>query len=632
MKELKYFLLLFFTTSFLCSFAQEGFTEISKEAGINHAFVIDQATFGGGAAIVDYDNDGYEDIYITGGVLSDVLYRNNGNGTFSNVFSNRGLDRTLEVYTQGVTAADVNRDGYKDLLVTTMNYLTPERNSAPNLLFINQKDGTFRDETKEWGLENFRNNSTGATFGDINMDGYPDLYVSNYYSSSPIGISIYNESTITNSFVPSVDYLYINTGGNSFLEVSDAYNMDHDGFGFQGVFTDYDNDLDLDLYIANDFGFKKTPNRMYRNDFPLNKFKERSLNLRLNYGMNAVGIAVADVNLDGWMDYFTTNLSTSVLVYNQKDGKGFEDQTVQAGVALPTISDELYSGPPISWGANFFDFDHDMDSDLFVCNGALNPTIRLNPNLFFRNDNGKFAQIAKEVNLFDFRIGRGSVVFDYDQDGDLDLLVVNQAPRSPTDLNGDLLEARCLLYRNDASQGNWLQVELKGVKSELNGLGSRIEVTADDVVLIREIQGGSSHLSQNTTIAHFGLGNLEEVETLIVKWLGGKSQTLNNIAVNQKIIITEEIEAGTNPSEIQFTVRPAVISDNVTMEFRLNESGSARIDLFDAQGKLVSTLYDQEKGKVAIVNKNLPESLASGVYFFRLIANDQVITQKSIKL
>jgi hypothetical protein len=611
---------------------QKTFTEVSSEAGINHAFVVDQATFGGGAAILDFDNDGLEDVYITGGVAKDVLYRNNGDGTFTNVIDNMGFEDLSGVFTQGVTAADVNRDGYKDLFVTTMTYLPPDRTVAPNFLFINQKDGTFKDESESWGIQDDKSNSTGATFGDINQDGYPDLYVANYFSESAIGISIYNEATITNSFVPAIDYLYLNTGGGSFIEVSDAYGMDHDGFGFQGLFSDYDNDGDVDLHIVNDFGFKKTPNRLYRNDYPKSKFKERSLNLRLNYGMNAMGITGADVNLDGWMDYFITNLSTSVLVYNAGEGNGFTDQTVAAGVAVQTISDELYSGPPISWGANFFDFDNDMDADLFICNGSLNPTIRLNPNLFFRNDNGKFEEIAKEMNLFDLRIGRGSVVFDYDKDGDLDLLVVNQAPRNPTDLNGTLAEARCLLYRNDAAEGNWLQIELEGVKSELNGLGSRIEVLVDDLVLIREIEGGSSHLSQNTTIAHFGLGDVDEVESVTVRWLGGKTQTLNNIAANQRIKITEEVDENTSDTEIKFNVTPFVISEEVTIEFELPESGPARVDLFDVQGHLISNLYTQEEGKVAIANRSIPGPLAQGLYFFRLIANDKVYTQKSLKL
>ncbi|WP_235295069.1 FG-GAP-like repeat-containing protein [Portibacter lacus] len=632
MKQLKYICLTVVCFLQVTTHAQKVFTEVSEEAGINHAFIIDQATFGGGAAVIDFDKDGYEDIYITGGAAEDALFRNNGDGTFTNVFSNSGFDSTIGTNTQGVSAADVNRDGYKDLLITTFNYMSEDRKSAPNLLFINQQDGTFKDETKEWGLDKFRNNSTGATFGDINLDGYPDLFIANYFSSSPIGISIYNESTITNSFVPSNDYLFLNNGGGKFIEVSEVYNMNHYAFGFQGLFSDYDNDKDLDLHIVNDFGFKKTPNRLYRNDYPKNRFKERSLNLQLNYGMNAMGITGADVNMDGWMDYFITNLSTSVLVYNRKNGDGFDDKTVSAGVAIPTIFHESYTGPPISWGANFFDFDHDMDVDLFVCNGALNPTIRLNPNLFFRNDNGKFKEVAQEMNLFDVRIGRGSVVFDYDNDGDLDLFVVNQAPRQNTDLNGTLPEARCLLFRNDASNGNWLQIELEGVKSELNGLGSKIEIVADDLILIREIEGGASHLSQNTTIAHFGLGDLENISNVTVHWLGGKSQTLTNVAANQRIVIKEEVDENNLETALNLLVTPGAFSEEVVIEYELPASGPAKIELFNAQGMLIETLMDEEQGSVGILSKRISQNLPSGVYFFRLSGAGEIITQKTVKI
>ncbi|WP_235296310.1 FG-GAP-like repeat-containing protein [Portibacter marinus] len=613
-------------------FGQSSFTEVSKEAGINHAFVVDQATFGGGACVIDFDNDGWEDVYITGGLIKDALYKNNGDGSFTNVIDKMGFENVFETNTQGVTAADVNRDGFKDLLVTTMNFLSTERNSAPNFLFINNGDGTFSDQTKEWGLDQYTSNSTGASFGDINKDGYPDLYVSNYYSSSPIGINIYNESTITNSFVPAYDFLFLNTGGESFIEVSEAYGVNHQGFGFQGVFSDFDNDRDLDLHVVNDFGFKKTPNRMYRNEYPRKKLLERSNSLRLNYGMNAMGIAFADVNLDGWMDYFVTNLSTSVLVYNKRNGEGFEDMTVQANVAIPTITDEEYSGPPISWGANFFDFDHDMDEDLFVCNGALNPTIRLNPNLFFRNDGGRFQEVAKEYGLFDFRIGRGSVVFDYDKDGDLDLLVVNQAPRQPTTLNGKLLEARCLLLRNDAADGNWLQVELEGMHTDKNGLGARIEVVVDDLVLIREIDGGSSHLSQNTTIAHFGLGDHEEVSSVTVHWIGGALQQLSNVDANQRIKITEDTETGIDPEmEVSFNVTPTAFRSQVTITYELPESQSATVNLYSADGRLIETLVNQAQGKIGVFQTTISPDLPMGVYYFRLISESGNVTIQAVK-
>lgn len=612
---------------------EKKFVEVSAAAGINHAFKIDLATFGGGACVIDFDNDGFEDLYVTGGVNPDVLYRNNGDGTFTDIHKTAGFERTYMTYTQGVTAADVNRDGYKDLLITTMNFLDNRRTISPNLLYLNNGDGTFKEVTQAWGLENYRVNSMSATFGDINADGYPDLYVSNYFSNSTTGISIYNEQTITNSFQPSIDFLFINVGGQKFVDARTFYGLDYVGFGFQGVFTDYDNDGDLDLYVINDFGFKSTTNLMFRNEYPKRKFTNRTLQLALNYGMNAMGIAPADYNFDGYMDYFVTNLGTSLFSVNQQaQGKAFVDRTVQTGLAIPTIYDSLYVGPPVSWGANFFDYDHDMDMDLFVCNGALNPTIRPNPNFFFEFTDGRFEEVAKKMDLFDYRIGRGSVVFDYDNDGDLDLFVVNQIPRDPTP---QLLPARCLLYRNDAAKGNWLKVELQGVQADKNGIGSKVEIRVNGKLLIREIDGGSSHISQNSTIAHFGLSDAKEVESITVKWVGGKQQTISKIAANQHIIIKENMDdaESTASKQNQFTVSPTVFTDNVFLTYDLEKESPIQINILDSQGRLVERLANiKNPTSTGVWQWEVNKNLAPGMYIFQIQTAQGVMANKAIKL
>lgn len=610
--------------------AQPAFTEVSAKAGIEHAFVVDLATFGGGACVIDFDKDGYEDLYVTGGRAADRLYKNNGDGTFTDILLQAGFERTAEVYTQGAAAADINRDGYKDLIVTTMNYLDENRTVAPNLLYLNNGDGTFTEVTEAWGLSGGRVNSMGASFGDINADGFPDLFVCNYFSNSTTGISIYNEQTITNSFRPSIDFFYINLGGERFVEVSNYYGMDHIGFGFLGMFTDFDNDQDLDLYIANDFGFKSTPNMLFENQYPQKKMNNRAISLALNYGMNAMGIAPADLNFDGYMDYYVTNLGTSLFTLNDQ-GQGFIDQTLQSGIGIPTIDDSLYKGPPISWGANFFDYDHDTDQDLFVANGALNPTIRLNPNFFFENENGQMREVAAEMQMNDYRIARGSVVFDYDNDGDLDLFVVNQVPREPTNR---LEEARCLLYRNDASAGNWLKVELEGVNSDKNGLGARIEVIVDGKLLIREIDGGSSHLSHNSTIAHFGLGNSFDVESITVKWPGGNTQTTADVTANQHLIIRESINGQPEKESLnRFNVSPGYFTNEVLIEFELADPASAQLQVFDVQGRLVANLgrVDQPL-REGFWRWEVPANLQRGVYIFRIETENGVMAKRAVKM
>lgn len=598
--------------------AQGRFTEIAKESGIDHVFRVESATFGGGAAVIDYDNDGWEDVYMTGGKAPDALYRNNGDGTFTNVFSGAGFEATADVYTQGVSAADVNRDGHTDLLITTMNYNGDLQNLAPNLLYINQGDGTFRNMTKAYGLDDYRIFSTGASFADINKDGYPDIYISNYfYLPKGSFITVLNEAIINSSFEPAPDYLFINAGGEYFVEASAMYGMQHDGYGFQGLFTDYDNDRDLDLLIANDFGTKATPNVLLRNDYPRRAFTDRSLNMAMNYGMNAMGIAAGDYNFDGWMDYFVTNISASLFAENQGNGQAFADKTLAVGLAVPVIRDENFIGAPVSWGANFFDFDHDQDVDLFVVNGALNPTLRYNPNLMFENIDGYFVETAKSLDLYDIGIGRGSVTFDYDQDGDLDLLVVNQQPR---DASYGIPPQFALLFRNDVAQGNWLKIKLEGVQSESAGIGSRIEVVAGGKKMIREIDGGGSHLSINSTIAHFGMASLETADSVIIKWAGGGTQVLTSVGVNQMLTIREETTAYTSSGGTRFTAFPSHFHDHVFFEYEL-ESGDEilGLEIYDAQGRTIEAIkLSAGPSSTGIYYWQPRSDLAAGTYFFRL--------------
>lgn len=606
----------------------QGFVEVSEEAGINHAFRVDLATFGGGVAILDFNNDGWEDFYLTGGNDSDALYRNNGDGTFTDVFLSAGLESTIPVHTQGVSAADINRDGFKDLLITTM-YYHEDRALAPNLLFINRGDGTFEDVTEQFGLDEFKSNSMSATFGDINADGYPDLYVANYFAISPVGVSIFNDQTITNNYASAQDFLFINASGQFFVDGTHTYGMGHAGFGFQGVFTDWDNDNDQDLLIVNDFGFRDRPNIALRNDFPQKSLTDRSVNLQMNFGMNAMGIAVGDYNFDGYIDYFVSNISESLFAVNN-EGTGFDNAGIYTGIAIKLIDNPNYVGVPVSWGANFFDYDNDTDLDLFVNNGALNPTIRPNPNFLLRNDFGFYRELGNRVGVDDPRIGRGSAVFDYDNDGDLDLLVVNQHPRDPTTT---LPEGRTLLYRNDIAVDNWLKIQLDGVRSEKNGIGSRVEVRTNDKLLIREIDGGSGHMSQNSTIAHFGLENATAVESVTVKWIGGGEQTLENVTANQLLTITQEDDRFGEDFESALNIFPTYFTDQVLIEYQLEKEEPFDISVYDITGKLITTLVRQDNpASSGFWNWDVDKDLIRGMYIIQLRTASGVIAKKAMKI
>lgn len=509
------------------AFSQVHFTDVTEQAGIKHVFKVFEGMFGGGACVLDFNRDGFEDLYITGGMNDDQLYKNNGDGTFTNVFAQSGLTVTNQYVTQGVAAADVNRDGFVDLFVTT---ITRRDKKLPipreiNLLFLNNGNGTFRDVTKAYGLDQMYSFSTAASFGDFNADGWPDIYVGNYFNEYQGKLSVINDATVVGANQIAKGYLLLNEQGKHFKDVYADYGLDFRGFGFGGVFTDFDNDGDQDLFVNHDFGYKRTPDILLENEYPDKQFKDVSRSYNMDRKINSMGTAVGDYNNDGWMDYYLTNIKFNEFLVNQGAGKPFVNKATELG--LGTFA--------ISWGANFADFDQDGDVDLFVSNGDLNPNCVPMANFYFENDGSKFQDKAREKGLADYGIGRGSVVFDYDHDGDLDILVVNQEP-----VLSYPVPSVTRLFRNDGQKGNWIQVILKGVEAETHGIGSRVEVEAGGKKMIREIDGGaSSHLSQNSVIAHFGLGNASTIDKITVYWTGGNQQVINSVKANQVITITE---------------------------------------------------------------------------------------------
>lgn len=507
--------------------AQQTFIDVTEDAGIDHQYEVYEGTFGGGVTVFDVNNDGFEDLYITSGIKSDRLYLNKGDGTFKNTFNGSGLEITNNYVTQGVVSADINKDGYRDLFITTIT--TTDGKSviprAKNLLFLNNGDATFKDVTNQYGLEDLNSFSTGPSFGDFNSDGYPDLFVGNYFQEFTGKLGIIKDATIVSANQTAKSYLLENKEGKKFKNVYKDYGLGHKGFGFGGVFTDYDNDNDQDLLVNQDFGYKAVPNFLYQNEYPDDNFIDVSKETEMDLKINAMGAAVGDYNGDGWMDYYITNIKFNMLMENQGIGKPFVDKAKELGTYNLAIS----------WGANFADFDHDEDLDLFVSNGDLNPNCTPMGNFYFENNDNIYTEKGRELAINDYGIGRGSVIFDMDNDGDMDLLVVNQKPI----LNYPITSIT-RLFRNDLTKGNWLKVALIGQASESNGIGSRVTVVANGKRIIREIDGGgSSHLSQNSVIAHFGLGANTIVDSVIVNWTGGNTQILTNLNTNQQLEIVE---------------------------------------------------------------------------------------------
>ena len=504
------------------------FTDITQEAGIDHQFKVYEGMFGGGACVFDLNKDGFEDVYITSGINDDVLYLNNGDGTFQNIFEGSGLELTKRFATQGVVGADVNRDGWVDLFITTLTTTDSIKTipRARNLFFLNNGDNTFRDATEEFGIDQMYCFSTGANFGDFNADGYPDLYVGNYFLEYDGPLTEINDATIVNASKTAHGYLLKNVKGKYFEDVYEEYGLRHRGFGFGGVFTDFDNDGDPDLLVNHDFGYKAKPNYLLRNEFPKKSFSYVEKEFDMDLRINAMGAAVGDYDNNGFMDYFITNIKFNRFMVSGGAGQVYKDMAKQLGTYIFTIS----------WGANFADFDQDGDLDLFVANGDLNPNCQPMGNYLFENKDGKFIESGRASGINDFGVGRGSVIFDIENDGDMDVLFINQEA-----IKDYPVESRTKLFRNDTPGGNWLKVALQGTDSESQGIASRIELVVGNERMIREIDGGgSSHLSQNSTIAHFGLGTHTKADSLIITWSGGRITLLGEQAANQLVSIVQE--------------------------------------------------------------------------------------------
>ena len=534
----------------LSFFGQSPFSDSTLDAGIDNIYDVYQGLFGGGVVAFDYNNDGYEDLFITGGQGQDVLYNNNGDGTFKDVIKESGLIKDSLFVTTGVSSADVNKDGYIDLLVTTItsqnNQPNKKNKMSSNLLYINNGDGTFSDSSSKYGLQK-KNFSTSSSFGDINADGYPDLFIANYFQDfyfddNPLGshrLSLLNNYVIQEDYETGHDELYINIDGKYFKDVSDLLVDAGKGYGFGGVFTDFDNDNDLDLFIINDFGETHEPNRLMVNQHPELRFENKSIEMKINFGLKSMGVGVGDYNNDNLLDYHVTNIFAGPFIVNRGDGLPFINLMNNIGTGISKIKSFKDSESVIiGWGSFFVDYDNDTDLDLFNSNGPINPMVSPIPNILFENK-GRVFEVNEKSGVMDYGIARGSVHFDYDNDGDQDIFVVNQRPVNKV-VYGKAIGSK--LYRNDSSNdNNWLKIKLNGSQSTTRGLGARIRIVCDDLSMIREVDGGSSHASQNSSIIHFGLGENKKVDSLIVTWPGGKKQYLINLIPNNLIEIEETI-------------------------------------------------------------------------------------------
>ncbi len=523
-----------------------GFYDDIEESGIEFVhtdgssgrhYIVETVTAGMG--VFDYDNDGDLDLYFVNGAAlpgrefdtppTNELYRNEGNNVFVNVTEEAGVGDAS--YGMGCVMGDYDNDGYMDIYCS---------NFGKDKLYRNQGDGTFTDVTEEAGLGDSRLGA-GACFGDYNADGYLDLFVANYLEfpldqpspCSRMGVPMYCDPSTFDMYEPYKASFYINNGDGTFTDFTEESGIgSFAGRGMGVASTDYDNDGDTDIYVANDVDL----NFLYANHGD-GTFEEVGLFAGIAYDRHgheqgSMGCDFGDYNGDGWFDLIVTSYQhqQNTLYRNNQDGS-FEDVTISAGVLEGSLK-------YVSWSTFFFDYDNDADMDLFIANGHLQDRIEeidesttyLEPNQLFRNNgDGSFEDVSEESGPgFEvLQSTRGGGIGDLDNDGDVDIVLSNSRAR-PT-----------LLINEGPGDRHWINIKLQGVKSNRDGIGARVEVDAGGKTQVNEVRAGSGYQSHYDVRLHFGLDEAAMIDEIRVDWVGAERDTFRDVRADQFILLKE---------------------------------------------------------------------------------------------
>ncbi len=514
------------------------FEERARQAGAAFQHTRDTAAInlGGGVAAGDYNGDGHLDLYATNSAGPNALYRNNGDGTFSDVAAAAGVDDP-DATGYGVGWADYDNDGDLDLFVA---------NFGASKLFRNEGEDSFTDVTPQSGVgdPDSDHRTMGVAWGDFDNDGFLDLLVVRHLIEIEGKLAL-DTAGLARASRPLA--LFHNQGDGAFENVTPLLSADLEypspvmGAGFKPSFLDYDNDGDLDIYIVNDFGAANHPNVMWRNDGkgPSGEvqFTDVSEESGTDLEIFGMGLATGDYDNDGDLDLYMTDIGKGEFLENQGDGT-FVNKTAATGTGRGTIPENWFDAMAVGWGTVFADLDNDGMLDLYAVAGQMDndPCFNMEnqPNAVLANmGDGTFSDVSRTSGADDPGTGRGVAHGDFNGDGLLDLFVVNMG-RS----DGEPGTGR-LFVNTSQNDNHWLAVVTQGTASNRSGIGARIAVTAGGVTQLREMGASQSHMSSSVVPVHFGLGQAERVDVVEVYWPSGKTQRLEEVAVDQVLTIVE---------------------------------------------------------------------------------------------
>ena len=600
-------------------YGQFQFSDITEDAGIDHHYLsVDH--IGGGAAFFDMDNDGDEDLWISGGMRRDVLYENDGTGNFTEIGLSAGLSITNNIVTTGVITGDLDNDGFKDVMLLT-------HIGFPNMLFKNLGNKSFISIGAFSGIT-YKAYSLAASFGDVNNDGLLDIYAGHYiedvdliYDNAHEHVTGFNHDCHPNKF-------YINNGDWTFSEISSEMGLDDEGCALATMITDYDNDSDLDILVANDFGDWILPNALFSNNGDGSSFDEVGDSTGMDVQIYGMGITAGDFDNDMDLDYYITNIGQNVLLENDGTGK-FNDVGKIVGADDTYSRDEKYA---VGWGTSFMDLDNDMDLDLYVVNGYVPaaPSIdnsKVMSNSLYENDGtGSFNKIENGSPVESERWGRGLTSADIDGDGDLDFLVVNLNRQATS----DTIQAVQLFRNDNENNNNWFAMKLVGDVSNMDGLGSRIEIKIGDQSSLREASGGyGTHTSQHSSVIHFGLGSNTMIDSIVVRWPSGFTQIIENTSANQILTVFENnLPSSTQEwqeiKEEEILVYPNPFHNSTNLKIKAPNISFSTIKIADQLGRIVF----QKKYNSINQEKALDwTSPGEGVYFLRITTGKKIINK-----
>ena len=488
-------------------------------------------TLGSGCAFLDYDADGWQDILLINGMdwpqhkhqrTTLRLYRNNRDGTITDVTHRAGLD--VEMYGMGVAVGDYNNDGFPDILVTCV---------GQNRLFRNTGKGTFADVTRSSGLDNRLGFSTSALWFDYDRDGLLDLFVCNYVKWSAehdvfCSLDGKHKSYCTpEAYRGETCWLFHNRGDGTFEDVTAKCGIFDTSSKSLGVaMLDYDRDGWPDLLVAND----TQPNKLYRNQRN-GTFKDVAVEAGIAFSAEGkaragMGVDAADFDHSGFPGVAITNFDNEMIgLYRASANGTYNDVAVQAGVGLASQN-------TLGFGCAFLDADLDGALDLVVANGHIDDTVRnirgnvgyaQPPQIFLNNGQGKFQDVAAATGgaFIQPKVGRGLCYADFDRDGDLDILMTTN--------NGP-----AYLYRNDQQAGNHsIRFRLTGTKSNRDAIGAMVRIELEGSTQSRLVKGGSSYLSQSELPVTLGLGKRDKIDRVVIEWPSGKTEEYKNLAAGQ---------------------------------------------------------------------------------------------------